>query len=89
MKFARNAECLLHYIYTHLCETLVWEFYQKTDSFYKIDTSNHTELTFDASTRKASKLYDQSLSQDDAEQTNLNLQPKLCTKANRVNKHIF
>ena len=36
-----------------------------------------------------SKLFDQSLSQDDAVQTTANLQPTLFTKANRVNKRYY
>ena len=46
-------------------------------------------MTFDPTTRKVSKLFDQLLSQDDAEQTSTNLQPVLCTKSNRINKRYY
>ena len=77
---------LLNCTYSQLSETLFWEYYQKVTAFYKIDTSNTHELTYDSSTRKVSKLFDQSLSQDDAEQTTLSEQPTLCTKSDRINK---
>ena len=77
-------ECLLNYTYTHLCETLVWEYYQKATAFYKVDTGNTHESTYDSTTRKVSKLFDQSLPQDDAEKITTSLQPVLCTKGNRL-----
>ena len=72
LKYAINMECLLNYTYTQLRETLFWEYYQKATAFYKIDTANSHEVTFD-STRSVSKLFDQSLSQDHSEQTTYNL----------------
>ena len=88
LKYAINMKCLLIYTYTQLSETLFWEYYQRADAFYKIDTANSHELNFDA-TRNVSKIFDQSLSQDHAEQTTYNLQPTLCTKANRINKRYY
>ena len=41
LKHSVNAEYLLNYTYTQLCETLVWEYYQKLSAFYKIDTSSY------------------------------------------------
>ena len=58
-------------------------------AFYKIDTASTHELTYDSTTRKVSKIFDQSLSQDDAVQTVVSEQPLLCSKANRVNKRYF
>ena len=89
LKYAINAECLVNYTYTQLCETIVWEYYKKADAFYKIDAANHTELIYDAETRKVSKLYDQSLSQDNAEQLTSANQPTLCSKANPLNKRCY
>ena len=89
LRYAINMECLLNYTYTQLSETLFWEYYQRATAFYKIDTANSHEITFDDTTRKVSKLFDQSLSQDNAEQITANLQPILCTKANRVNKRYY
>ena len=88
LKYAINMECLLNYTYSQISETLFWEYYQQGDAFYKIDTANSHEVTFD-SVRSVSKLFDQSLSQDDAEQTTYSAQPTLCTKANRVNKRYY
>ena len=34
-------------------------------------------------------MFDQSLSQDDAEKQTISLQPTLCTKANRINKRYY
>ena len=88
LKYAINMECLLNYITTQLSETLFWEYYQRATAFYKIDTANSHEVTFD-SVRSVSKLFDQSLSQDHAEQTTYNLQPSLCSKGNRINKRYY
>ena len=86
LKDAINAECLLDYMYESLSETLVWEYYTSyAYAFHKSDTSNHTEITFDSSTRKVSKLFDHRLSQDDTEQNTSRLQPTLRAKANRIN----
>ena len=65
---AINMECSLTYTYFQLSETLFWEYYQRATPFYKIDTSISSEVTFDPITRKVSKIFDQSLSQYDAQQ---------------------
>ena len=88
LQYAINMECLLNYTYFQLSETLFWEYYQRATAFYKIDTANSHEVTFDAN-RNASKLFDQSLSQDNASQTTSSLQPTLCTKINRINKRYY
>ena len=44
-----------------------------------------SELTFDSSTRKISKLKDNTLYELDANQSATGNQPKLCTKANKIN----
>ena len=33
LKHTINTECLLNCIYTELCETLIWEYYQKANAF--------------------------------------------------------
>ena len=86
---AINMKAMLNYSYSELCETFFWEYFQRSLAFYKIDSGNSHELTYDSSTRKVSKLYDQSLSQDDAEQTTSSLQPKLCNKADRINNRYY
>ena len=88
LKYAINMECLINYTINSLSETLFWEYYQQATAFYKIDTANSHELTFD-SVRSVSKLFDQSLSQSNAEQTTYNLQPTICTKANRINNRYY
>ena len=89
LKYAINMECLLNYTYTQISETIFWEQYQRCDAFYHFPTSNTHELTFDTSTRKVSKIYDQSLSQDDAYQSDMLKQPTICSKANRINKRYY
>ena len=89
LKYAINMECLLNYTTLQLSETLFWEYYQRADAFYNFPTANSHELTFDSSTRKVSKLIDQSLSQDDAFQIDMLKQPTICTRANRVNKRYY
>ena len=89
LTYAINMECLLNYTYFQLSETLFWEYYQKATAYYKIDTANSHEVTFDPATRKVSELYDQSLSQDNASQGNSDLQATICTKVNRVNKRYY
>ena len=89
LKYAINMECLLNYTYSQLSETLFWEYYQKATAFYKIDTANSHKLTYDSPTRKVAKLFDQSLSQSDAEQTSTSLHPTLSTKSARVNNRYY
>ena len=88
LKYAINMQCLINYVINNLSETLFWEYYQKATAFYKIDTANPNEVTFD-SVRSVSKMFDQSLSQYHAKQTTYNLQPSICTKANRINNRYY
>ena len=87
--YAINMECLLNYSYTQIAETLFWELYQRADAFYNFPSSNSHELTFNPTTRKVSEIYDQSLSQDNAYQSDMAKQPTLCSKVNRVNKRYY
>ena len=48
LRYAINMECLLNYTYMQLSETLFWEYYQQATAFYKIDTANSHEVTFDS-----------------------------------------
>ena len=89
LKHVVNLQCLLKYCYSELCETWFWEYYQNSNAFYKVDTAISHETTFDLSTIKVSKLFDQSLSQDDAEQTSASLQPVLCDKTERINNRYY
>ena len=88
LKYAINMECLINYVINNLSETLFWEYYQQATAFYKIDMANSHEVIFD-SVRSVSKVFDQSLSQDHATQTTYNLQPTICTKANRINNRYY
>ena len=88
LKYAINMECLLNYTTLQLSDTLFWGYYQRAIAFYTIDTANSYEVSFD-STRNVNQLFHQSLSQDHAEQTTYNLQPTLCTKANRSNNRYY
>ena len=78
------------YINTNLCETILWEYYTKyATALYKVDRGTSSEVTIDSTTRKASKLFDQSLSGLNAEQTDTNKQPVLTTDSNRINKRYY
>jgi len=74
---------------SNLSETLFWESYQQADCLYKIDRGISTEVTFDNSTRAVSKLYDQSLKENDSTQTTQAARPILCTKAEKNNYRYF
>ena len=88
LKYAINMECLLNYTISTLSETIYWEYYQGATAYYKIDTANSHEVTFD-SVRSVSKMFDQSLSQSDAEQNTYSAQPTICTKADRRNNRYY
>ena len=70
-------------------ETIILNELKESTGFYKIDRANNNKLSFNRTTRKISNLYDQSLSQNDATQSNNNIKPKLCKKKNRVNNRYF
>ena len=53
LKYAINMEFLLNYTFSQLEETLFREYYQTATAFYKIDTANTHEVTFDQTMRKA------------------------------------
>ena len=89
LNFAINMNCLLNYSFTRLCQTLMWEYYQQANSFYIFPTSNSHELTYDSVTRKVSKIFDQSLSQDDAYQSDMVKMPVICDKNNRINNRYY
>ena len=89
LKYHVNMECLLNCSYTQLSETLFCEWYQRADEFYKTDIGSTHELVYDTSTRKVSKLFVQSLSQDEAEQTTVSQQPLICSILNRINNRYY
>ena len=89
LKYAIDMECILYYTYTQLSETLFWEYSQKATAFCKVNTSNLHEVTYDGTYRKISQLFDQSFSQDNANQTSSILYPTLCSKAHRINKRYY
>ena len=90
LKSVINVEYMINFMYNSLAETLIWEYYTTYSSaFYKVDTSNHTEVVYDDTTRKVSLLYDQSLSGDHSTQTNSNLQCVLCNKTDRINNRYY
>ena len=74
-----------------LSETLLWEYFKKySSSVYRFDRgSNNSELVYNTTTRKVSKLLDQSLEENDAVQNTTNLQPLLCTKSEKVGNRYF
>ena len=89
LNYAINMNCLLNYSYVNLCQTLLWEQYQKANAFYNFPRGGSNELIYDQTTRKISRLKDQSLSQDDAIQSDMLKQPVLCDKNERVNNRYY
>ena len=89
LNFAINMSCLLNYSYTRLCQTLLWEYYQQANAFYNFPTANSHELTYDPTTRKVSKIFDQSLSQDDAYQSDMAKMPVISDKNNRIKNRYY
>ena len=74
---------------SNLPETLFWESYQSADCLYKIDHGIATEVTFDNSDRTVSKLFDQSLKENHANQSTESARPILCTKAQKINYRYY
>ena len=73
-----------------LIETLVQEYNRSAAVIYKFDRGNSSEVSVaDSSTRQVSRIFDQSLSADDAKMSNTASQPLLCAKAERVNNRYF
>ena len=74
-----------------LSETLLWEYFKRySSSLYRFDRGiNNSELIYDASTRKVSKVLDQGLEENDAVQNTTSLQPLLCTKSEKVGNRYF
>ena len=89
LNFAINMNCLLNYSYVNLCQTMLWEQYQQANAFYNFPRGGTDELIYDQTTRKISRLKDQSLSQDDAIQSDMLKQPVLCDKNERINNRYF
>ena len=81
---------LRSHVYNSLSETLLWEYYTRYGtSLYKLDRGNSAEVVMDSTTRKVSKLYDQTLYENYAEQTTSANQPTLSTSANRINNRYY
>ena len=73
-----------------LIETLIQEYNRSAAVIYKFDHGNPSEVSIaDTSTRQVSRIFDQSLSADDAKMSNTASQPLLCAKAERVNNRYF
>ena len=93
-QFVDSEAVSLAYLRTHLydklCETLLWEYYTRYGTaLYRLDRGSLSEVVVDSATRKVSKLYDQSLSENHAEQTTTATQPTLSTSANRNNNRYY
>ena len=73
-----------------LIETLIQEYNRSAAVIYKFYCGNSSEVgTADSSTRQISRIFNQSLSADDAKMSNAASQPLLCTKAEQVNNRYF
>ena len=73
-----------------LIETLIQEYNRSAAVTYKFDRGNSSEVSIkDSSTRQVSRIFDQSLSANDAKISNTARQSLLCTKAERVNNTYF
>ena len=59
---------LKSHVYDNLSETLLWEYYTRyRTALYKLDPSISSEVIMDSTTRKVSKLFDQTFYENHAE----------------------
>ena len=78
-----------------LIQTNISEFYVNqylelyAECIYTLNILYSHHIVMDASSRKVSKLYDQTLSENNCSQTNTQLQPIVCTKNNKINKRYY
>ena len=77
------------YVMTSFVETIFWELYQRATRFYHFNRASGSQVTYDAISRKVSKVFDQSLSGNDASQTTVARQPKVCAISGRINNRYF
>ena len=82
------------YLTNHIKDTFptlyINEYFKNyAECMYKVDYSWGNEVTYDATTRKVSKLIDNTLSELDATQTAVAQQPKLCLKSVKINKRYY
>ena len=83
-KITINDSHLTNHIQNTFSDLYIDEYFKNyANCMYKIDKG--TELIFDSSTRKISKLKDNTLYELDANQSSVSNQPKLCTFANKIN----
>ena len=85
-KITINDSHLTNHIQNTFSDLYIDEYFKNyANCMYKIDKSLDSELTFDNTTRKISKLKYNTLYELDANQNNVSHQPKLCTKTNKIN----
>ena len=83
-KITVNDSHLTNHIQNTFSDLYIDEYFKNyANCMYKIDKD--LELIFDSSTRKISKLKDNTLYELDANQNTVSNQPKLCTKSNKIN----
>ena len=89
-KITVNDSHLTNHIQNTFSDLYIDEYFKNyANCMYKIDKSLDSELIFDSSTRKISKLKDNTLYELDANQNVVVNQPKLCTKANKINNRYY
>ena len=87
-KITINDSHLTNHIQNTFSDLYIDEYFKNyANCMYKIDKG--LELIFDSSTRKISKLKDNTLYELDANQNTVSHQPKLCTKANKINNRYY
>ena len=89
VKITVNDSHLTNHIQNTFSDLYIDEYFKTyATCMYKIDKG--TELTLaDSTTRKISVLKDNTLYELDANQTTVSNQPKLCTKANKINNRYY
>ena len=87
--YAISYKAIHRYLMTLFVETIFWELYQRATSFYHFDRASSSQVTYDTTSRKVSKVFDQSLSGNDASQTTAARQPKVCPASGRINNRYF
>ena len=85
-KIIINDSHLTSHIQNIFSDLYIDEYFKNyANCMYKINKGLNSELTFDSSTRKISKLKDNTLYELDANESATGNQPKLCIKANKIN----
>ena len=86
---ATSKQYVRSFILNLLIEALLLELYQTATTLDHFSTANSSQVMFNSSNYKVSKIFDQSLSANNATQTNSNNQPTICPPSQRINNQYY